>query len=604
LARGAIKLHRYILGRALARLQNSKSNPALKRILVIEGETSTRNNLLILLKSEGFDAFGASDAASGISAARKHPPDLVVCDLMMPEMNGHSVRAALLEDAATAEIPMVFLIHKSDDQSTFDAFDAGDLDCLTKPFTSEDVLEALRRKLAEAAPLADKLVPLPPVAVDEPRAVADGVLRTPPDESKLDGFFLRMSTMPDGLMVLGVSVDHFGDIVAGLSHSSLEALLDQLYHRLEETANAHGGTAVRAMGEVFIMIVSGDSSAAGEVSKEVLRRIRQPFFVADSRLHLSASVGVAAHPEHSNDLEQLIALAQGAISYARASGGDTWHLYNPAIELLPHNKLDLSSSLFGAVEAGELFLVYQPQVSLQNGAVTGMEALIRWNRGDAGVVSPAVFIPLAEENGAILEIGDWVVRTAALQAKSWLDAGLPPIKMSVNISPRQLRSDGFAERMQLLIHETGLPAGYLGFEVTESALMHNFDLCKRVLQDLRDTGAGVAMDDFGTGYCGLGYLGKLPFDTLKIDRSFVSGLPDAPDKVAIVPALIQMARGLGLQTIAEGVETVDELRFLHSIGCEQMQGYLFSRPLSPAECTALLENRVAMNLDTLLSAEL
>lgn len=576
----------------------------MKRILVIEDEASIRNNLLLLLKSEGFDALGGGDGNSGISAARKHVPDLVLCDLVMPELDGYGVLTALRSDHETSGVPFIFLTAHVDHQDIRKAMNLGADDYLTKPFTKGDLIDAVRSRLERAVTTHSEFekspLPLDVNVLDE----IDEFARTLPDRSKLEELFVSMSARPDGLMVLGVSVDHFGDMVAGLSPASLHALLHHFANRLEEISKMHDGAAVHAMAETFLLIVPGDSVTVGAVSKDVLSRIRQPFFVGGTRLHLSASVGVACYPEHSRELDQLVASAQGAIFRARASGGDTFHLYNPDIELLPHYKLDLSSSLFNAVEAGELFLVYQPQVSLQDGTITGFEALIRWNRGDYGVVSPVVFIPLAEENGAILEIGEWVVKTAALQAKMWIDAGLPQVKMSVNISPRQLRSEGFAEKMQSIIHETGVPASCLGFEVTESALMHDFDTCKKVLQDLRDTGAGVSMDDFGTGYCGLGYLGKLPFDTLKIDRSFVSGLPDAPDKLAIVPALIQMARGLGLHTIAEGVETVDELRFLHSVGCEQMQGYLFSRPISAAECTTLLENRAGMNLDAMLSADL
>lgn len=401
---------------------------------------------------------------------------------------------------------------------------------------------------------------------------------------------------------MGIAIDRFGDIVAGLPSDSLDAVLSQAGIRLDEIALQYNGIAAQTMGETFILLVPGDVAEATTVAKGILTMIRQPFHIGGTRLHLSASIGVACFPDHGDVLESLLGSAQSAISKAKASGGDTWHVYNPSTELLPRNRLDLSSSLFGAVEAEELFLVYQPQVSLSDGSIVGFEALIRWNRGDAGVVSPAVFIPLAEENGAILEIGNWVVRTAARQVMEWLNAGLPQVKMSVNISPRQLRQERLAEMIQQVIHETGVPAECLAFEVTESALVHDFEACKKVLQDIRDTGAGVSMDDFGTGYCGLGYLGRLPFDTLKIDRSFVSGLPSAPDKLAIVPALIQMARALGLHTIAEGVETVEELRYLQSVGCEQMQGFLFSRPISAADCTNLLVSGVRMNIEKTLSA--
>lgn len=572
----------------------------MKRILVIEDEASIRNNLLLLLKSEGYDAFGAGDGKSGISAAKKNPPDLVLCDLMMPEIDGYGVLTALREDPETGLMPFIFLTARTDHQDIRKGMNLGADDYLTKPFSRDDLLNAVQSRLARSGQVvATKL----PEVVDRSSAMDDFVDALP-NRSRLMEFFVAMSAQSGRLLLLGVSIDHFGDIAAGLSSTSLDALLRQVSSRLEEISKRHHGVAVRAMGETFLLLIQGESSGAAVVSKEVLGEMRQPFFVGGTRLHLSASVGAACYPEHSNELEPLVGSAQGAISKARASGGDTWHLHNPEIEILPHNRLDLSSSLFGAVEAGELFLVYQPQVSLKNGEITGFEALIRWNRGDAGVVSPAVFIPLAEENGAILEIGEWVVKTAAAQVKIWIESDLPPVKMSVNISPRQLRSDGLAEMIQRVIHESGVPAECLGFEVTESALVHDIETCKKVLQDIRDTGAGVSMDDFGTGYCGLGYLGRLPFDTLKIDRSFVSGLPDAPDKLAIVPALLQMARGLGLRTIAEGVETVDELRFLHTAGCDQMQGYLFSRPISAAECTQLLENRVGMNLAGMLSAAL
>jgi len=567
----------------------------LKRILVIEHDASIRNNLVSLLMSEGYDATGAPDGRSGIISALENPPDLVLCDSMMMDSDGHRVLSELRANPLTTSVTFIVLGTQADHDAK---------DVLIKPYTNADVLHSVRAHIAQSAPLSDSA--LAEQAEETSSKIAEiggAAVQTTPNREWLHECFSKMREADLGVMVLGVAIDHFGDIVAGLTASALDELLHQTTRRLDGVSNELGGVCVYIMGETFVLLLPGNEGSADVVAKSILSLIRQPFHIDGTRLHLSASVGVACYPDHADALELLVGSAHRAVSKARASGGDTWHLHNPALELLPHSKLDLSSSLFEAVDANELFLVYQPQVSLQDGTITGFEALIRWNRGTAGVVSPAVFIPLAEENGAILEIGGWVVKTAARQLKSWLDAGLPNVKMSVNISPRQLRQDGLAEMIREVIADTGVPAGSLGFEVTESALVHDFDACKKVLQDIRDTGAGVSMDDFGTGYCGLGYLGRLPFDTLKIDRSFISGLPSAPDKLAIVPALIQMARALGLHTIAEGVETVEELRYLQSVSCDQMQGYLFSRPLSAADCTALLVNGTRMNLEKILSED-
>jgi len=560
----------------------------MSRILIIEDEVDIRNNLLRLLRVEGFEVMGAENGRAGLACVRTFCPDLIISDVGMPDLDGHGVLAALRADPSTASIPFIFLTAMADPQDFRAGLKLGADDYLTKPFTRDDVLDSIHSRFARQNAIAVGL-----------RQQLDQLKSEMRQHSHIDAVtglknrfalaeaFVELTARNVPLTAVCVGLDRFVEISAGLTPAGADSLLAQIAGRLMKTAPSSGQTC-RLAGGTFLLILSELSGGMLDKSMDALRNaIRQPFFVEEKKIILTASIGTARYPDHAEQLDRLVGNAQAEMTRARSQGGDNCCHFDPAVSMPPQDRLAMESALHQAAAAGELFLQYQPQVCLTSGVVIGVEALVRWRHPDVGLVSPARFIPLAEENGAILEIGEWVMRTACRQARLWMDAGLPKLKMGVNISARQLRQQDLVALVEKVLGETGLPAEYLDIEVTESVLVHNTQLVAAVLGRIKALGVSVSIDDFGTGYSSMAYLQKMPFDKLKIDRSFISGLPDEQN-AAIVRALLAMASQLGMETIAEGVETRDELSFLKEAGCGQLQGFLFSKPLFCDDVVALL----------------
>ncbi|MEK7737478.1 MAG: GGDEF domain-containing phosphodiesterase, partial [Pseudomonadota bacterium] len=297
---------------------------------------------------------------------------------------------------------------------------------------------------------------------------------------------------------------------------------------------------------------------------------------------ITCSIGYALVPTDGNTVEVLLKNADMALYRAKEQGRNNVQRYIPELNEKAMQRLELDNDLRRALENGEFFLCYKPQIDLINKRIIGMETLIRWRHPQRGLISPANFIPMAEEVGLIVPIGSWVLRTACAQAKAWEDAGLPQIKLSVNLSARQFIQPDLAATVRLILAETGFPPEHLELELTESLIMHNAELFIATLRSLKEIGIELAIDDFGTGYSSLSYLKRFPIDRLKIDQSFIRDIHTDPDSAAISQAVITLGHSLGLKVIAEGVETAEQLDFLHTYRCDEIQGYFYSKPL-PAE---------------------
>ncbi|MEG4346197.1 EAL domain-containing response regulator [Microcoleus sp. A003_D6] len=396
----------------------------MKKILVIEDEQVIRENILKLLKAEGFDVTGASNGAQGLSAAVSNLPDVIICDVMMPELDGYGVLVALRSNPVTATVPFVFLTGKADRSEMRQGMELGADDYLTKPFTKSELVGAISSRLKKQEAWAEQQHNL---------------------------------------------------------RSQSFALLQDAAHKLEE----------------------------------------------------------------------------------------------------------IKTSLCGALEREEFQVYYQPQVNVQTGKIMSAEALVRWLHPEKGLISPAEFIPDAEETGFIIPLGEWVLQTACRQMQVWQNAGFS-LRVAVNLSPRQFHQPDLSSRVAQILAETGLEASSLELELTESLMVEDAESAIATLQQLKSLGLSISIDDFGTGYSSLSYLMQYPFDTLKIDRCFISNITDGCANAAIVKAIIEMAHSLCLEVIAEGVETEAEKDFLWRYECDTMQGYLFSRPLPAADFEQLL----------------
>jgi diguanylate cyclase (GGDEF)-like protein/PAS domain S-box-containing protein len=402
--------------------------------------------------------------------------------------------------------------------------------------------------------------------------------------------------------VITVDVDRFKLINDSLGHSAGDQILQVVAERVNQQVR-NSDCVGRLDGDdpdVEIARVGGDEFSlmlprivhptdAGPVAQRILETLREPIDVDGQSLTLTASIGISIYPIDGVTTETLIANADRAMSHAKSQGGNSFQYYSESLNATSTRRLVLESKLRNAVEQNRLHLVYQPKVDLHSGRVIGMEALLRWVEPDLGFVPPDEFIPLAEEIGCISKIGRWVLLDACRQNKEWQDRGLNSVPVSVNVSSRQFSDTDLLEVVTEVLQETGLEPQWLELEITESAMLEDEVTTTQTLKLIRERGIRVSLDDFGTGFSSLSYLRRLSLDTLKIDRSFVMDLPDDDDAKGIFEAIIVMAHVLGLVVIAEGVETEEQRDFLHSIDCDEIQGYLISKPVPPDEFAHFLE---------------
>ncbi|MES2356121.1 MAG: EAL domain-containing protein [Pseudomonadota bacterium] len=377
--------------------------------------------------------------------------------------------------------------------------------------------------------------------------------------------------------------DSFGP---DLGDSSLKAIAIRLQDALRET-----DTIARSGGDEFIILLSGLQQSGDEnvVIGRLLDTISQAFVVDGHELYFSCSIGASVFPGDGEDLDTLLKHAGTAMYRAKEEGGNGFQFYAKDMSKRAAEQIELTTALRRALAREEFELYYQPKLSLKTGRIVGLEALIRWHHPDRGMISPAAFIPIAEETGLIVPMGAWVMRTACAQTKAWMDAGLSPLAVAVNVSARQARQpEALINLVGAVLHETGLEAKYLELELTESLVMHDPQQFIATVRRLKALGVKLAIDDFGTGYSSLSYLKQFPVDCLKIDLSFIREVTSNPDDAAIVQAIVSLGHNLGLRVIGEGVETEGQLAFLMARNCDEIQGYFFSRPIPAAEIELLL----------------
>jgi diguanylate cyclase (GGDEF)-like protein/PAS domain S-box-containing protein len=349
----------------------------------------------------------------------------------------------------------------------------------------------------------------------------------------------------------------------------------------------------RLGGDEFIVLLNEIAHAqdASMVARRILKELARPFTLAGHEVFVTASIGIALYPLDGTDTDNLLKNADVAMYHAKNQGRNNYQFYTKSMNETALQRLDLENDLRKALDRGEFLLYYQPTVDIQTRTIYGAEALIRWKHSKKGIISPGDFIPLAEETGLIVPIGEWVLRTACSQNRAWQNAGNKPFRVAVNLSGRQFDQEGLIEVVTNALHDSGLDPQYLELEITESTIMKNPEKAATTLRKLKDMGICLSIDDFGTGYSSLGNLRKFPLDTLKIDRSFVKNITTDDDDAAITTAIIAMSHSLKLGVIAEGVESEDQQSFLHELRCDVAQGYLFSRPIPAEEFIKLVREK-------------
>lgn len=386
-----------------------------------------------------------------------------------------------------------------------------------------------------------------------------------------------------------MDLDRFKHVNDSLGHAAGDELLRQAGKRLAHVVGESENVA-RIGGDEFTVIATGDTSNEGveRLAGEILDVFAGPLLVAGQEVAISPSIGIAYYPDHGRNLDELLRHADAAMYQAKARGRNTYRVYSARMAEDASERTRVEAALRKALDRDEIRLVYQPKLSLRSGRITGVEALLRWRSEELGHVPPSRFIPLAEETGLILPLGEWALRQALSQARAWADAGMSQMRIAVNVSAVQLTRGGYAELVKMVLDGHGLSPSWLEIELTESALMADPRRTSQTIAELRELGVRVAIDDFGTGYSSLSYLRGLAIDTVKIDKSFVDGIEHNVDDEVLTSTIVLMAHSLGLSVVAEGVETERQLTFLRGENCDEIQGYWLARPLDADACRAFV----------------
>ena len=399
------------------------------------------------------------------------------------------------------------------------------------------------------------------------------------------------------LAIVKLDINKFSEVNKDYGYKNADALITDIATRLNDLTR-ESDVVARLGGSRYgvIMNLIEDEEEVDRALQRIILGMQHPFTISGENIILKISYGVSVFPTDEESVDNLSHYAVLALENAKQAGGNNYRYYNSGMNVDNSKRLSDEYDLRKALENDEFCLNFQPKVDAATGNIKGMEALIRWQHPERGIVSPVEFIPLLEESGMIVEAGDWVLRESCRLNKLWQEQGLEPLRVSVNVSSVQFQQGDFIERIELALKETGLDADYLEVELTESCLMDDVAKNINILHEIKKMGVSISIDDFGTGYSSLSYLKKFPIDTLKIDRSFITNVQDrrGGDNAAIVTAIMALSHSLRLDVVAEGVETAQELAYLHALGCKTIQGFLFSKPLSVDEFTRIQQDSMHM----------
>lgn len=409
-------------------------------------------------------------------------------------------------------------------------------------------------------------------------------------QDRLQRMMVKANRTATNVAILFLDLDRFKKVNETLGHDIGDKLLVSVANILEKSVRK-SDTVARLSGDEFAVILDDlkDVKFAAVVARKILQALSRPIFIDEFELYATCSIGISVYPSDSDNVEGLLQCADTALYRAKDAGKNNYQFYTSDMNTRAFEFLLMEAGLRKALDKQELEVFYQPQMGLENNQLIGMEALLRWNHPEKGMISPGDFIPLAEETGLIESIGEWVLRTACTQNKAWQESGYPPVCVSVNMSARQFRSRNVVELVGSILDETGLEGQYLELEITESIIMHDVESTIATFKNLKKMGVKLAIDDFGTGYSSLAYLKLFPIDHLKIDRSFVYNIDNDDNDAAIAASVVVLAHSMNLKVVAEGVETVEQLEILKKQGCDFVQGYFFSKPLSAKEFVPFFE---------------
>lgn len=515
--------------------------------------------------------------------------DVILIDLNLPDCTGLDTIYEVESQASNT--PIIVLTEQDDNELASQVLQSGAQDYLVKGQIDRSTLERsiryaiernrLLEQLEESKRLQRHLAYHDALTILPNRHLLHDRLQQALAQSKRSGKLAAL---------LFLDLDGFKRINDTLGHGIGDLLLKSVAKRLKTTVR-QVDTVARLGGDEFTVVLLEINHAqdAKDVAQKILKVISQPYKIEEHELFVTASVGISIYPDDGSDIESLIRKADIAMYRAKGQGKNNYQVYNLSMDAKFFERLTLENSLRKAVENEELVAYYQPQVDLRTGEITGVEALVRWQHQKFGLVPPDKFIPLAEETGVILEIDEWMMKTACRQIKNWEREGIANIRVAVNLSTRQFRQKNLTAKVAQILNDSAVQPKNLCLEITENEVMHNIETTVEILQALKKMGVLLSLDDFGTGYSSLSYLKRFPIDIIKIDRTFVNGIPSDRDDTAISTAIVVLAHSMELQVIAEGVEKSEQIAFLQSLQCDEIQGFYFSRPLNAETVTDLLK---------------
>ncbi len=566
-------------------IMSAPAQSSKARILIVDDEPAVRN-LFSLILSDHYDCTLAGSAEEAIELLTDEFFDLVVSDINMSGMSGIELISAVV--AASPDTVVMVISAGQDINSPIEAIRRGAFDYIRKPIEIDQVEMAVERAVGHSRLLVSKrrheqeLEDLVEQRAQKLRYMAyHDTVTGLPNRTFFEEHLAKQLSERSNVAILFVSVDRFEGLRAALGHSFSDRILKEVGERLRDVLPQGSVTAKYESDEYALLVQPVSDKDSGEMAaviERVFESFNEPIVLDDYEIQISISIGISRSAADGTDAPVLIKNAGAALSHAKKQGGNNHQFYTSGIQKSALKTLTLENELRHALERCELELHYQPKIDVNTSRIVGMEALARWNHRELGLISPAEFIPVAEETGLIIPIGEWVLSTACVDTKAWHEMGFD-LTVAVNLSPRQFQQSRVSEKLAAIVRDSGLDARYVNLEVTESSIMNNAEAATVILGDLREIGIQISLDDFGTGYSSLGYLKHLPIDVLKIDRSFIKDVTVDPDDAALVMAVITLAHNLRLKVVAEGIETKAQLRFLHLLRCDEWQGYLASKPI-------------------------
>lgn len=599
----------------------------IEDILIVDDKVENLDFLAQMLREHNYKVRLATNAKIALKSAKVAPPSLVLLDVNMPEMNGYELCRLLKQEAKTQDIPIIFLSASGQTFNKVEAFAAGGVDYITKPFDIREVIirieNQFKLKSAQAQivelnsnlekKIQERTAQLQAEIKKRERAQAK-LLRMALRDSLTDlpnrSWFLQKLKQELDLAkkdtsyqfaVICFDCDNFKVINDSLGHDIGDSLLKAIPSRLESCL-PQGSFMARLGGDEFIILLPqiDDISTAVSITRKIQQKFTFPFNVSEREIFLNFSLGIVLGTAEYDQSEKVLRNADLAMYQAKALGKGQYQIYNQQMHQRAVERLQLEIDLRKALKNNEFILHYQPIICLETGHISGFESLVRWQHPQKGIISPGKFIPVAEETGLIIPLGIWVLREACQQIKIWQQKydSFISLTVNVNVAVQQFSYSSLIEEIDKILAQTQLPSHCLKLEITESAIMENSDSAYAILQQLRDRGIKICIDDFGTGYSSLSYLHSFPVDNLKIDRSFVSRIKNLDEPNKVIDAIVNLAHHLDISVTAEGIETKEQLDYIKNVNCEYAQGYYFFKPLNSeaVEAMQLLAQKKSMFL--------